>query len=92
MSNLAERRDTLKRVTELCKSEDVKEYEASLQLALDNAVDNLCDVIPQTISDFFEREQLIGSIRTLNSNKRFFQYRLETAKEMVDELETQTPE
>ena len=92
MSNLAERRDTLKRLTDLCATEDVREYEASLQLALDNAVDNLCDIIPQTIGDFFEREQLIGSIRTLNSNKRFFRYRLETAKEMVDELETQTPE
>ena len=92
MSNLAERRDTLKRLTELCKSEDIQAFEDHIRLELSNAIDSLCEVIPQTVGDVFEREQLIGNIRSLNNIKRFFQYRLETAKEMVDELETQTPE
>lgn len=92
MSNIAERRDTLKRLTALCASEDICAFEDHIRSELSNAVDSLCEVIPQTIGDVFEREQLIGSIRSLNDIKKFFQYRLETAKEMLEEVETQTPE
>ncbi len=84
----AERKDQLARLKEFVSHEDYKALNAELNQQIEEALELVTNRVPQTVGDFFDREQAIGALAALRNAKRFIPYRLEAAQELVDEVTT----
>jgi len=84
----AERKDQLARLKEFANHEDYKALNAELNQQIEEALDLITTRVPQTVGDFFDREQAIGALTALRNVRRFIPYRVEAAQELVDEVTT----
>ncbi len=84
----AERKDQLIRLKEFIAHEDYKALNDELSQQIEEALELVCTRVPQTVGDFFDREQAIGALAALRNAKRFIPYRIEAAQELVDEVTT----
>ena len=82
----AERKDTLMRLRAFVASEDYRALDNELSIQIENTLDVITNTVPQTVGDFFDREQALGALKALREIKKFIPFRVEAAQELVDEV------
>jgi len=82
----AERKDTLVRLRAFVASEDYRALDRELSIQIENTLDVITNTVPQTVGDFFDREQALGALKALRDIKKFIPFRVEAAQELVDEV------